>query len=61
MVLIAVSITWSSALRMLWYLGSLFYIWMLLLGLHIRELAVLPSICPSWFLVGGINDPSVCM
>ena len=61
MVLIAVNIALSSAPRMFWYLGSLLDIWMLLLGLYIPEPAVLPPICPSWFLVGGINDPSVYM
>lgn len=33
---------------------------MLLLGLYIPDHAVLPSICPSEFMVGG-NEPSVYM
>ena len=34
---------------------------MLLLGLYTPEPAVLPSICPSEFLDGGMNEPSVYM
>ena len=55
----AMSIALSSALRMFWYPGSLSAMWVLLLGLYTPDPAVLPSICPSEFLVGGINDPSV--
>jgi hypothetical protein len=33
----------------------------LLLGLYTPEPAVLPTICPSEFLVGGMNEPSVYM
>jgi hypothetical protein len=31
----------------------------LLLGLYTPDLAVFPSIWPSEFMVGGMNDPSV--
>ena len=61
MVLMAMSIALSSALRMFWYPGSLFDMRMLLLGVYIPDPIVLPSICPSEFLVGGINEPSVYM
>ena len=61
MVLMAMNIILGFALRMFWYLGSLSDIWMLLLGLYILDPAVLPSICPSEFLVGRINEPSVYM
>ena len=61
MVLVAMSIALSSALRMFWYPGSLSDIFVFLLGLYIPDPAVLPSICPSEFLVGGMNEPSVYM
>ena len=44
MVSIAMSIALSSTLRIFWYHGNLFYIWMLLLELYTPELMVLPSI-----------------
>lgn len=44
MILIAMSIALSSALSMLWYLGSLYDSWMLLLGLYIHDPVMLPSI-----------------
>ena len=59
MVLIAMSMAFNYALRMFWYLGNLSNIWISLLGLYIPEPAVLPSICPSKFLDGGIKDPLV--
>jgi hypothetical protein len=61
MILIAMSIALSSTLRMFWYLGSLSDILVLLLGQNIPDPAVLPTIWPSEFLVGGMNDPSVYM
>ena len=62
MVLIAMSIAFSSALRMFWYHGNLYDIWIFLLGLYIPDPAVLPSIWPSEFLEGGgVNDPYVYM
>ena len=57
--LTAMSIALSLALRMFWCPGSLSAMRVLLLGLYTPEPAVLPSILPSVFLVGGINDPSV--
>ena len=60
-VLIAISIALSSTLRMFWYPSNLSDIWMLLLGLYIPDPAVLPSIWPSGFVEGGINDMSVYM
>ena len=44
---------------MFWYSGSLLAMWVLLLGLYTPDPAMLPSMCPSEFMVGGINDPSV--
>ena len=61
MVLMAMRIAFSSALKMFWYPGNLSDIWVLLLGLYTPEPAVLPTICPSEFLEGGMNDPSVYM
>ena len=61
MVLTAMSIAFSSALRMFWYPGNLSDIWVLLLGLYIPDPAVLPFIWPSEFSEGGMNDPSVYM
>ena len=61
MVLTAMSIALSSALSMFWYPGNLSDIWMSLLGLYTPEPAVSPSIWPSEFLVGGMNEPSVYM
>ena len=61
MVLIEIDIALSFALRMFWYPGNLSDIWMLLLGLYTPEPVVLPTICPSKFLEGEINDPSVYM
>ncbi len=55
----AISIALSSALRMFWYPGSLSAMWVLLLGLYTPDPAMLPSICPPEFMVGGINDPFV--
>ena len=60
-ILIAVSIALSYALRMFWYHGNLCDIWMLLLGLYIPNHVVLPSIWPSGFVEGAINDPFVYM
>jgi hypothetical protein len=57
MVLMAMSMACNFALRMFWYPDSLLDIQMLLLGMYIPDPAVLPSICPSEFLDGGINDP----
>ena len=63
MVLIAMSIAFKSALSIFWYPDNLSDIWILLLGLHIPDPAVLPSIWPSEFLEGGggVNEPFVCM
>ena len=61
MVLIAISIAFNYALRIFWYPGNLYDIWVLLLGLYTPEPAVLPSICPAEFLEGQINDMSVYM
>ena len=58
-VLIAMSIALNSARRIFWYPGSLYDIWVFLLGLYTLEPAVLPSIWLSGFLEGGINDPSM--
>ena len=55
------SIALNSALRMFWYIGSLFDIWMFLLGLYMCDHAVLPFIRPLGFVEGGINDPHVYM
>ena len=55
----AMSIVLSYALRMFGYPGSLSEIWVLLYGLYTPNLALLPTIWPSEFLEGGINDPSV--
>ena len=41
--------------------GNLSDIWVLLLGIYILEPVVLPTMCPSEFLEGGINDSSVYM
>ena len=57
----AMSIALSYAMRMFGYPGSLSEIRVLLCGLNIHELAVLPIICPSEFLDGGMNDPSIYM
>ena len=59
--LIAMSIALSFALRIIWYSSNLSDIWVLLLGSYTPEHAVLPSISPSGFLEGGINDPSIYM
>ena len=60
-VFMAINIALSSALRMLGYPGNLSAIWILLLGLYTLEPAVLPTICPSEFSEGGMNEPSVYM
>src|ERR1700738_289944 len=57
--LTAMRIAFSSALSMFWYPGNLSEIFVLLLGLYTPDPAVFPSIWPSEFLVGGMNDPSV--
>ena len=44
---------------MFWYPGNLFAIWVLFLGLYTPDPAVLPTICPSEFFVGGMKEPSV--
>ena len=59
MVFMAISMALSSALRILGYPGNLSAIWVLLLGLYTPEPAILPTICPSEFLEGGMKDPSV--
>ena len=56
---IAMRIAFSSARSIFWYPGSLSEIFVLLLGLYTPEHAVLPSIIPSKFLDGGMNDPSM--
>ena len=61
MALIAMSIVFNSALRIFWYPSNLSDMWISLLGLYTSDLAVSPFICPSEFLVGGMNDPSVYM
>ena len=43
-VLMAMSIALSSALRMFWYPGSRSDMWVLLLGLYTLDPAILPSI-----------------
>lgn len=53
MVLMAMSIALSFALRMFWHHFSIYDIWMLLLVLYIPDPMVFLSICPSEFLVGG--------
>ena len=58
---IAMSIVLSFARRMFWCPGSLYDILVLLLGLYILDPAVLSTIWPSEFLVGGMNDPFVYM
>ena len=60
-VFMAMSMAFNSALRIFWYPGNLFDIWMLLLGLYTPNPAVLLAIWPAEFLDGGINDPSVYM
>ena len=59
MILLAMNIALSSALRIFWYPGNLYAIYVLLLGLYTREPVVLPIIWPLGFLEGGINDPSI--
>ena len=44
MVLIAMSIAFSSALSMFWYHGNLYAMWILLLGLYTLDPAMSPSI-----------------
>ena len=61
MALMAMSIAFNSALRMFWYPGNLYDMWISLLGLYTPDLAMSSSICPLEFLVGGMNDPSVYM
>ena len=60
-VLIALRIALTYALRIFWYHGNLFDIRELLLGLYIPEHAVLPTICSSEFTDGGMKEPSVYM
>ena len=57
--LIAMSIAFSSALSIFWCPGNLSAVFMLLLGLYTPDRPVFPSINPSEFLDGGMNDPSV--
>ena len=59
MVLMAMSIAFSSALNMFWYPGSLSAMRISWLGLYTPDPAMSPSIRPSEFLVGGMKDPSV--
>ena len=61
MVLIAMSMAFSSALSMFWYPGNLSDMWILLLGLYTPDPTTSSSIRPSEFLVGGMNEPSVYM
>jgi len=53
MALMAMSIAFSSARRMFLYPGSLYDMWISLLGLYTPDPTMSPSICPSEFLVGG--------
>ena len=55
----AMSIALSSALRIFGYPSSLSAIRVFLYGLYTHEPAVLPTICPSEFWEGGMNDPSM--
>ena len=55
----AISIALSSALKIFGYPGSLSEIRVFLYGLYTPEPVVLPTIWPSEFLQGGMNDPSV--
>ena len=57
----AINITLSSTRRMFWCPSSLSAIWVLLLGLCTRDLAMLHSLCPLEFLVGGMKEPFVYM
>ena len=59
MVWIAISLAFNSAPRMFWCPGSLSAMCIVLLWLYMSDPAVSPTICPSKFLVGGVNDPSV--
>lgn len=54
MILMAMRMVLIFACRIFWQLGTLFNIWVLLLG---PGLAVLRSIWPPKFLVGGMKDP----
>ena len=59
MVFMAMSMAFSSALKIFWYPSNLSNFLMFLLGLYTPDPAVLPTIWPSEFLDRGINDPSV--
>ena len=55
----AMSIALSLALKIFGYPRSFSEIRVFLYGLYIPEPALLPTIWPSEFLEGGMNDPSV--
>ena len=59
MVLIAMKITFSYALSMFWYPGSLSAMRISWLGLYTPDPAMSLSIRPSELLVGGMKDLSV--
>ena len=52
-VLMAINIACNSTRRMFWCPGSLYDIWVLLLGLYATTM--LPSICTSEFFVSGMK------
>ena len=58
-ILMAMSIAFSYARSVFWYHGSLSDMWIFLLGLYTDDFVMSPSIRPSEFLVGGMNDSSV--
>ena len=57
MVWMAMSITFNYAQRIFWWHDSFSAMCIFLLGLYILDPAVSPTIWPSGFLVGGMNDP----
>ena len=60
-VLKEMSVALSFVHKMFWWHGNLSHIIVLLLGLDILDPAILPTIWPLEFLVGGMNDPFVYM
>jgi hypothetical protein len=58
---IAIRIALSFARRMLWYLSSFSDIWVLMLGLYMRDLAMVPTIGPLESVFGSgvcVKEPT---